>query len=528
MPELNRRDFLKATSGTLAGAGFGIALSSKSALAETGTAQNLPDMLESPLSWLNEVYRNAAEKNVLAALNPKVFLGYFSVCADGQGFGYGCTYPSLDGHQLSHALLFLGEVEEVRANWDYVKRWQKPDGHLPIMIDGKGSGLYVHWAPGDPLRALGATTYAHNAFAIYTHTLDDGWLNANLESINLSASFLESLATPEGRVGGAGYYIEVPTRIEWDGVTQAYAVDAFLKTAALNTRMGKDQEAAHWAELAARIRANFRKEFWREDHCVEYIHPEHGPIDRHGLTDVDWAALATGLLPEEAANSLWLRVKDEPKFRYGGMPTGISTAPETYEDWEFIPAEQFPNNDRRHDLAAMGRVWYLESWARAQRGDVAGLMDSLKAVADAGAPNGYSWQERYFPSDQGLKPSGPMTYCEYPANLIRIVNQFLLGVEPGTDGTLRIAPAVPKDWWQEGWQVTTRIGAGTLTLKGESGVFSGVWQDKVQRRLLFIPPPGSVWKSGVFAGGVATEAGYRAAACPAPAGEPLGFKLEFS
>lgn len=58
------------------------------------------------------VSRQAARDNVLAAVNPEVFPGYFSVCADGQGFGYGSTYPSLDGLQMSEAmskaLLWLG------------------------------------------------------------------------------------------------------------------------------------------------------------------------------------------------------------------------------------------------------------------------------------------------------------------------------------------------------------------------------------------------------------------------------------
>ena len=37
------------------------------------------------------------------------------------------------------------------------------------------------------------------------------------------------------------------------------------------------------------------------------------------------------------------------------MPTGIATQPETYEAWEC---------GDRMDLAAMGRVWYLEAWTR--------------------------------------------------------------------------------------------------------------------------------------------------------------------
>jgi len=122
----------------------------------------------------------------------------------------------------------------VLANWEYVKRYQKPNGHLPIMIDGKGEGLYVHWCTRDPLRALGAVTYAHNAYAIYAHTLDDAWLRGNLHSINLAMEYLVSFVTPDGQVSGAGFYAEIPTRIEWDGVTQCYAADALQRIAALS------------------------------------------------------------------------------------------------------------------------------------------------------------------------------------------------------------------------------------------------------------------------------------------------------
>ncbi len=482
--------------------------------------------LNTPQEWLNTVYKHSAEKNVLAALNPKVFFGYFAVCADGQGFGYAHTYPSLDGHQLTHALLFLGRVEEALANWDYVKRWQKPNGQLPIRIDSQGEGLYVHWVPGDPLRTLGATTLAHNAYALYTHTLDDDWLRANLSCINLSASFLESFVTPEGRVGGAGYYIEVPTRIEWDGVSQCYAVDAFQKTALLNAVLGEEKQRTHWSDLAERNRANFQREYWRGDHCVEYIHPERGPVDKHGLTDVDWAAIATGILPKEHEKTLWTRVQNEPRFRYGGMPTGISTAPETYEDWEFYPADQFPEADHRHDLAAMGRVWYLEAWARWKEKDIAGLLDSLKAVAAAGKPNGYFWQERYFPSTEGLKPGGPLTYCEYPANLIRIVNQFLFGLELGVDGTLAIAPQLPQGWWDTGWDATIKVGAGTLTLHGKQNLLKGSWEDKVARKLIFCPPAGRVWKENVFSGDKTPLVEGGSAACLTSPGSLLEFELK--
>jgi len=85
------------TRRALLGAGLLHATTSWAAPAETLA---LPDPL------IVEAYRKAADQNVVAAVNPKVFPGYFSVCADGHGFGYGNTYPSLDGHQMSDALLW--------------------------------------------------------------------------------------------------------------------------------------------------------------------------------------------------------------------------------------------------------------------------------------------------------------------------------------------------------------------------------------------------------------------------------------
>src|SRR5660398_250183 len=61
--------------------------------------QSRNDKLDLPDSLIMEAYERAATQNILAAVNPNIFFGYFSVCADGKGFGFGNTYPSLDGHQ---------------------------------------------------------------------------------------------------------------------------------------------------------------------------------------------------------------------------------------------------------------------------------------------------------------------------------------------------------------------------------------------------------------------------------------------
>ncbi len=431
--------------------------------------RDVTTLVEIPDKDLRSAYTESAVKNVLAAVNPKVFPGYWSVCADGQGFGYGYTYPSLDGHQMTDALLWLGQIDVVKANWAYVRSFQRADGSLPIAIlpdlagkqAGEGEhlaqvagngGLYTHWVPGNPLLALADPTFIQNADDIFRMTLDRKWLEAELPAVNLSAEHLASLVTDEGRVKGAGYYIEMPARVESDGVAQCHAVDAFRRVAALDRVAGDHASAKRFEALAERVRSFFVNRFWvaEKSQFAEYWHPEKGFISSHGLTDTDWAAIALDIATPEQASILWPKLAHEPRFHYGGMPTGISTLPGTYEDWEFT-------HPRRHDLAAMGRVWYLEAQARARMGDPQGLLDGLLKVAEVGRANGFYWRERYQPDGKGgVLAAGPNTYCEYPANLIRIVQRFLLGVELGLDGSVTLAPSAVQGWWQKGFGQTLR------------------------------------------------------------------------
>lgn len=467
-PKTSRRAMLRNAAvlglGALSGQRLAMGSTTKTSKPAAGATQTAGrDQVEVVLAGLDlpdplivEAYKRAALQNVLAAVNNRVFSGYWSVCADGKDFGYGNTYPSLDGHQMSDALLWLGQVDVVKANWEYVRSFQRPNGQLPIAIlpgmkevagtpvDANG-GFYKHWVPGDPLRALGSTTYIQNADVIYRYTLDRKWLESQLPSINLAADFLATLTNKDGLVVGAGYYVERPTRIEYDGVTQCHAADAFRRAAELNQSVDDKATTRRYQELADRIASHFRVRFWSNDHFAEYIHPKRGMIDRHGLTDADWSALATGVAEARQRAILWKKLKDEKKFYYGGMPTGIATQPETYEQWEFAHPD-------RMDLAAMGRVWYVECWARARMNDAEGILETCRRVSEVGRQNGYFWRERYVADGKGgCRGLGARKYCEYPANLIRIIQRFLLGVELRLDGALVLAPTVPTSYWDAGF-----------------------------------------------------------------------------
>lgn len=446
--------------------------------------------VELPDGWLAEAYERAARQNVLAAVNERVFPGYFSVCADGRGFGYGNSYPSLDGHQMSDALLWLGQSETVRLNWEYVRRFQREDGNLPLAIfpaqagktvgpagytttiDANG-GLYRHWVPGNPLAALASPTYVQNADVYYRRTLDRGWLREQMGSVNRAMEFLETLVTAEGAVRGGGYYVERPTRLDCDGVTQPHAMDAFRRAAALNRVCGDAGRAARMERTAERIRRHFVGSFWRGDRFAEYRHPERGLVTSHGYTDADWAALALGAATRAQAQVVWAKVRGEERFRYGGMPTGIATEPEKYEAWEFA----YPD---RMDLAAMGRVWYLECAARARMGDAAGLLESVRRVCEAGRASGYYWRERY----NAKGGYGAEKYCEYPANLIRVVQRFLLGVEFGLEGSVVMSPVVTAEYEERGYGQRLEWRGRALEYRVRRGRIEGRYEGEGPQRLV--------------------------------------------
>ena len=111
--------------------------------------------------------------------------------------------------------------------------------------------------------------YIQIAEVLFRFTQDRVWLLKQLPSANLAADHLATLITSEGGVKGAGYYVERPTRIEFDGVSQCHAVDAFRRLAELNAIAANDEAAKKCRERANRVEAHFRTRFWLQGRFVE-------------------------------------------------------------------------------------------------------------------------------------------------------------------------------------------------------------------------------------------------------------------
>ncbi len=400
----------------------------------------------------------AIAKNLMPAAVETLYPGYFNICADGVGYG-GATWPGLDSWQMAGAYLLLGRTRLVLDYFEFVRASQRKDGNVPFAIfsgdtrPDKGClsglkhpddvftykpprreglpassqatrtwiGLFVHWQPkANPLSTLGPTCYLLTAAEIFDATKSLPWLRERLPSIEAAAKYLLSRQNRSGLIGGSGFYIELPPRYGCDGVTQCYAVHAFRELARLFRAAGDKASEAAWAAHADKLAQDFAAAFWREDHFGEYVHAERGLVDSHGLSDVNWAAVAFGLAAGRQLELVWSRLLKEPGFWLGGMPTQPVTKPFAYEKWEYnepVPFQVSPV----HDVAAMGRVWYVEATACGRMHARERLVESVRKVCRAAKADGY-WRERYHPQPNGtVVPAGAQKYCEYAAILVRVV-----------------------------------------------------------------------------------------------------------
>lgn len=411
----------------------------------------------------------AVEKTLTPAAQQIAYPGHFMVTADGGAFGPDYTWPGLDSWEMAGAYLLLGQARLVLDYFDFVHASQRADGNIPWAIfpaekpldtyfirtyfnklrfpedvftytpephEGQPPhsdrsarqwiGNFQHWQPkANPLSTLAPVSYLLTAGEIHATLKDDAWLGRKLDSLEATGRYLLSQRSENGLVTGSGFYIEMPPRYQWDGITQCYTVYALRTLAQMNQALGRSESAAAWEGHATELAARFRELFWRNDHFAEYLHPEHGLVDHHGLSDVNWAAVGLGVATEEQAKLTMARMLAERSLWHGDMPTQLVSQPYAYQAWELNEPLSFDpgaGHGPLYDVAAMGRVWYLESLACARVGAQERLRESTRQVCAMGQRHGWFWHERYHPVQNGtVCPSGPLGYCEYAAVLVRVV-----------------------------------------------------------------------------------------------------------
>lgn len=407
----------------------------------------------------------AVQQTLLPAITEEVYPGHFNVTADGGTFGAENTWPGLDGWEIAGALLLLGYERLVLDYFDFVQAAQRPDGDIPFAIfpaetpppgmdahlrglrypqdvyiyqppprEGRPAwanlkprrwiGLFAHWQPkANPLTTLGPVSHILTAAELWETLRDRDWLRVKLPSLAAAGRSLLARRSANGLISGAGFYLEDPPRNQWDGITQCYTIYVWRLLAGWHRLFGEETSAAFWQDQATALAARFQALFWRGDHWAEYVHPEHGVVDAHGLSDVNWAAIALDVATEEQARQVWPLLLNEPAFWHGDMPTQVVSKPYNYQEWEF--REPLPFVHRHgplYDIAAMGRVWFLEALACHKMGADERLRASARLVCRMGLRHDGFWHERYHPLQVwDVYPAGPKGYCEYPAILVRVV-----------------------------------------------------------------------------------------------------------
>ena len=210
----------------------------------------------------------AIAKNLLPAATEHLYPGYFNISADGDAYG-GATWPGLDSWQMAGAYLLLGRTRLVLDYFEFVRASQRKDGNIPFAIfsgdtrpagflSGLKSpddiftykppkreglpassqvarswiGLFEHWQPkANPLSTLGPVCYILTGSEIFDAASSLPWLRERLPSIEAAAKHLLSRKSENGLIAGSGFYLELPPRYAWDGVTQCYVIHAFREVA---------------------------------------------------------------------------------------------------------------------------------------------------------------------------------------------------------------------------------------------------------------------------------------------------------
>ena len=329
-PQISRRDFLQSVGASAASLTFEMLAAQHKLIGESTLTHQDDETIKMGL-------HAAIDKSLNPAMRQRAYPGHLIEA----GYGDDNTWPGLDSWEMAGAYLLLGRHREILDTFDFIQASQRPDGNIPVAIfrrdhppEGmdnfqrgfrypedvytykpvvragqptysdlrlqKWIGLFTHWQTKvNPLSTLGPISFILMGKEIFAATQSSVWLAEHISPLDAAGRYLLTRISRNGLMSGAGFYSESPPRNQWDGVIQCYSIYSFRQLAILFKALEQQSAAAEWNRHSETLQRRFHEIFWQRDHFAEYLHPEHGLVDSHGLSDVNWAAIGFEVATEE-------------------------------------------------------------------------------------------------------------------------------------------------------------------------------------------------------------------------------------
>ncbi len=380
--------------------------------------------------------------------------GYVLSALGGDGT-YAGTYPDVDHEFQIKGRLAMADALDVAIvrrmldlqltlmKEDPESRWRnpcalQPDGKREYHVERKSQDR-SHQAI--MFLATGNAEILESAWLYVAASKDHGWLERNLEGLEGAASLLEELVDSQGRVWADAFYEDQVIKDGRECIAAVLTSRALNLLAELEAMRKKNRKAAHYRELALRIRTATVKSlpdgFWN-------------PVDKRFVDWIDRDAMIHdhGHL---LANILPILLEDADAFREASVVDFVTKNLDQFQRFpSFVAADVGSYNAGEigsggpYDLCAAARYWCWDAAFWEHQRDNGRIRQQLEQVTAEALSRDFVMAERYDMNyvyyTDGPHWHGAPHYYEYPCVFVWVLIHHYLGIQFTLAADLKVAP----------------------------------------------------------------------------------------
>ena len=282
---------------------------------------------------------------------------------------------------------------------------------------------------------------AENLWLHTATTKDWGWLEKQVDGLEVALQWVEENTDSQGRVWSDVYYEDQVIKDGRVAQAQAFAARAFSLAAEIESKLNRTAQAAHYSSvsesLAQAMVAALPVGYWNASakHFVDWVDRLGQPHDHiHLLANV--LPVAFGYATKAQAEAVGSLVQ-QYHTDFQRLPSFVAGDIANYSHSEI-------GSGGPYDLCAMGRVWVWDAayWASQQNGTM--LKWQLERIGEETRTSNFTMAERYDMDyvyyKDGKDYHGAFGYYEYPAAFSWVLYHDLLGVRPSLNTDLELVP----------------------------------------------------------------------------------------